>query len=141
MLKVRNSSTNALIQICDYYPSEFGASALIRTSIPSSSSQELTYTIHPKQRGEYAWGDIHVRQLGLWGLAWDHGKIPQSHSVKVYPDLIGLRSLSLRLTLQLSGVNRQRQLGISTEFAELRNYRMGDDLRLIDWKATARAGA
>jgi uncharacterized protein (DUF58 family) len=31
-----------------------------------------------------------------------------------------------------------RQLGIGTEFAELRNYRTGDDLRFIDWKATAR---
>ncbi|MEB3181029.1 MAG: DUF58 domain-containing protein, partial [Nostocaceae cyanobacterium] len=41
--------------------------------------------------------------------------------------------------LQSSGAMRQfRQIGIGTEFAELRNYRTGDDLRLVDWKATAR---
>ncbi len=50
-----------------------------------------------------------------------------------------MRSLSIRLVLQSSGVNRQsRQFNIGTEFAELRNYRAGDDLRFIDWKATAR---
>jgi uncharacterized protein (DUF58 family) len=35
-------------------------------------------------------------------------------------------------------MRKLRNLGIGTEFAELRNYRTGDDLRFIDWKATAR---
>ena len=57
----------------------------------------------------------------------------------VYPDLVGLRSLTIRLTLQSTGSIRQHQrIGIGTEFAELREYGMGDDPRLIDWKATAR---
>lgn len=79
-----------------------------------------------------------VRQLGFWGLAWNDWQIPQNLRVKVYPDLVGLRSLSIRLALQSSGSIRQRRMGIGTEFAELRNYRTGDDLRLVDWKATAR---
>jgi uncharacterized protein (DUF58 family) len=109
------------------------------TSLPADSNQELTYTVHPNQRGEFSWGDIQVRQLGFWGLAWDDWKIPQSQTIKVYPDLIGLRSLSIRLTPQSGGSIRQlRQRGISTQFAELRDYSTGDDLRLIDWKATAR---
>ncbi|HEY9707650.1 MAG TPA: DUF58 domain-containing protein, partial [Oculatellaceae cyanobacterium] len=53
--------------------------------------------------------------------------------------LVGLRSLSIRLTLQNTGTMRQaRRIGIGTEFAELREYGIGDDTRLIDWKATAR---
>ncbi len=133
------SNTNAVILIRDYYPTGFGVStSKIRAAVESDSTQELNYTVKPTQRGEFSWGDIQVRQLGLWGLAWDDWKIPQSLKIKVYPDLIGLRSLSIRLTLQSSGSMRQRQSGMGTEFAELRNYRTGDDLRFIDWKATAR---
>jgi uncharacterized protein (DUF58 family) len=90
-------------------------------------------------RGEFQWGDIQVRQLGAWGLAWHDWKIPASQRVAVYPDLLGLRSLSIRLTLENTGTMRQaRRLGMGTEFAELRDYGIGDDIRLIDWKATAR---
>ncbi|MCW5316793.1 DUF58 domain-containing protein [Nostoc sp. KVJ3] len=139
MLKVTSPNTNALIEICDYYPAGFGVSApTLRAIIPSNTTQELTYTVNPKQRGQFPWGNIQVRQLGIWGLAWDDWQIAQSLPVKVYPDLVGLRSLTIRLTLQSSGSIRQRKTGIGTEFAELRNYRTGDDLRFIDWKATAR---
>ncbi|AFY45281.1 DUF58 domain-containing protein [Nostoc sp. PCC 7107] len=140
MLTVTAAKTDAIIQIRDYYPPEFGVSTpTLTATIPANTTQELTYTVHPRQRGEFPWGNIQVRQLGSWGLAWHNWQIPQSVSVKVYPDLIGLRSLSIRLTLQSSGSIRQsRRMGIGTEFAELRNYHTGDDLRFIDWKATAR---
>lgn len=140
VLKVNSGNTNAIIQIRDYYPTEFGVSTpTVSATLPANNSQELTYSVHPTQRGEFPWGNIQVRQLGMWGLAWHDWQIPQNTSVKVYPDLIGLRSLSIRLTLQSSGsIRKIRQTGIGTEFAELRNYRIGDDLRFIDWKATAR---
>jgi uncharacterized protein (DUF58 family) len=133
-------NTDTFIEIHDFYPAQFAVStSILQTAVSSNSTQELSYTVNPSQRGEFAWGDIQVRQLGAWKLAWNNWKILQSLRVKVYPDLVGLRSLSIRLTLQSSGAIRQfRQLGIGTEFAELRNYRSGDDLRFIDWKATAR---
>ncbi len=139
-LTVKSQKSPAIVEVCDYYPSGFGASAAnLRAVVSANSTQELKYTVHPTQRGEFAWGDIQVRQLGAWGLAWNNCKIPQSFKIKVYPDLMGLRSLSIRLTLKSSGSLRKlRQMGIGTEFAELRNYRTGDDLRFIDWKATAR---
>ncbi len=140
ILKVTSQNANAQIHIRDYYPTGFGVSApALEATIPSNSTLELTYTVNPTQRGEFPWGNIQVRQLGVWGLAWDDWQILQSLPVKVYPDLIGLRSLTIRLTLQSSGSMRQaKQTGIGTEFTELRNYRTGDDLRFIDWKATAR---
>ncbi len=139
VLSIKSGNANAQLQIRDYYPAGFGASKPVSTSLPANSSQELTYTVHPTQRGEFQWGDIQVRQLGAWGLAWYDWKIPQSQKIKVYPDLVGLRSLSIRLTLKSAGsIHKFRQIGIGTEFAELRDYGSGDDLRLIDWKATAR---
>ncbi len=140
ILTIKSANAQAVIQIRDDYPTEFDVSASpLSVTVPMNSTQELKYTVQPKQRGEFAWGNIQVRQLGAWGLAWDNWQIPQSLQVKVYPDLLGLRSLSIRLTLQSSGsIRKVRQMGIGTEFAELRNYRTGDDLRFIDWKATAR---
>jgi uncharacterized protein (DUF58 family) len=138
-LKIKAKAELAQIKIKDNYPLEFKASqSTLEATIPSKSSQEITYTVYPHRRGEFDWGDIQVRQLGKWGLGWHDWKIPASQKVAVYPDLIGLRSLSIRLTLQNTGSMKQKRTGMGTEFAELREYAIGDDPRLIDWKATAR---
>ncbi len=140
VLSVQSGNQGVQIRLRDYYPLEFEVSTpTLDASLEANTTQELTYTIHPTMRGEYQWGDIQVRQLGAWGLAWHDWKIPASQTVAVYPDLLGLRSLSIRLSLENTGTMRQaRRLGMGTEFAELREYGIGDDIRLIDWKATAR---
>ena len=140
VLFVQSENRRAKIRLRDYYPLEFEVSTpTLEATLEPNKSQELTYTVFPDSRGEFQWGDIQVRQLGRWGLAWLDWKIPASQTVAVYPDLVGLRSLSIRLTLENTGTMRQaRRLGAGTEFAELREYGIGDDTRLIDWKATAR---
>ncbi len=139
-LTVTAQNQLALIKIKDYYPLEFQVShPILQGIVEPNSTEKLTYTIHPDSRGKFEWGDIQVRQLGKWGLAWHDWKIPATQRVAVYPDLMRLRSLSIRLTLQNTGTMRQtRRHGQGTEFAELREYSIGDDTRLIDWKATAR---
>jgi len=139
-LVVKAGKVSAIAQIRDDYPPAFKASQDQHSlNLPANQTETLKYTVFPDQRGEYSWGDIYVRQLGQWGLAWHTWKIPAKQPVVVYPDLIGLRELSMRLTLQNSGnMKRSRLLGMGTEFAELREYATGDDPRLIDWKATAR---
>ena len=72
-------------------------------------------------------------------MAWRDWQVAAVQKVSVYPDLIGLKELAVRLSIENSGAMRQaRRLGNGTEFAELREYRTGEDIRLIDWKATAR---
>jgi uncharacterized protein (DUF58 family) len=127
-------------QIRDGAPQDLpGTPELIAGRLESGKSQTSTYTVHPYQRGEYEWQGIQVRQLGAWGLAWRQWRVDSAQTVPVYPDLIGLRALSIKLALQSSGAMRQaRKRGIGTEFSELREYNIGDDPRSIDWKATAR---
>ena len=139
-LAITSFNNKASVKIKDFYPPQFSVSTdTLQTTLPSNTTEELTYTINPDSRGEYEWGDIQVRQLGNWGLAWRDWEIPAREKITIYPDLIGLRSLSIRLSLENTGTMRQaRRLGNGTEFAELREYRTGDDIRLIDWKATAR---
>jgi uncharacterized protein (DUF58 family) len=141
VLAVQSQTKPATIQIRDAYPgTDFSVSiATLDATLQANTNQNLTYTVKPLRRGEYQWGNIHVRQQSAWGLAWLDWKIPQDQKVAVYPDLLGLRSLSIRLALQSAGAMRQRKrMGMGTEFAELREYSTGDDPRLIDWKATAR---
>jgi uncharacterized protein (DUF58 family) len=127
-------------QIRDFAPAQLaGTPALITAEISAQSNQDHTYIVHPQQRGEYDWQGIQVRQLSPWRLAWQQWRVDAAQPVAVYPDLVGLRALSIRLALQSSGTLRQtRRLGTGTEFTEMREYAVGDDPRLIDWKATAR---
>jgi uncharacterized protein (DUF58 family) len=127
-------------QIRDFAPTSLpGNPNTITGQILADSQQEHTYVVHPYQRGEYDWQGIQVRQLSPWGLAWQQWRVDAAQPVVVHPDLIGLKTLSIKLALQASGNIRQtRRLGAGTEFAELREYAVGDDPRLIDWKATAR---
>jgi uncharacterized protein (DUF58 family) len=127
-------------QIRDFAPTSLpGNPNTITGQIAANGQQEHTYTVHPYQRGEYNWQGIQVRQLSPWSLTWQQWRVDAAQPVVVYPDLIGLKALSIKLTLQSSGTIRQtRRLGAGTEFTELREYAVGDDPRLIDWKATAR---
>jgi uncharacterized protein (DUF58 family) len=142
ILTLQGNAREAKVQIRDAYPPKFVAScAHLQAVLPAYGRQKLTYTVLPHDRGEFVWEAIQVRQLGPWALGWRSWQVPQSQTVAVYPDLIGLRELSIRLTLQTTGNMRQvRRTGMGTEFAELRDYGTGDDLRLVDWKATARQG-
>ena len=139
-LKVQSGKHKATALIRDAFPQNFRVDKdPLKVDLPADSVSDRAYIIHPDSRGEYEWGDIHIRQLGKFGLAWRDWKVPAKQKVTIYPDLIGLKELSIRLTIENSGAMRQaRRLGNGTEFAELREYSQGEDIRLIDWKATAR---
>jgi uncharacterized protein (DUF58 family) len=140
VLSVKIESKAVQLQIKDYYPVNFLVSSeSFKLNLNANSQQDLIYTVTPLRRGEFSWGDIQVRQLSDLRLMWSDKKIPASQKVAVYPDLIGLKSLSIRLAIENTGTMRQvRRLGQGTEFCELREYHGGDDTRMIDWKATAR---
>ena len=139
-LNITSAQGKAIAQIRDAYPPEFSVDKdTLEVNLPPSSLSQQTYIIHPDRRGDYTWGNIQIRQLGKLGLAWRDWKVSAKQKVQVYPDLIGLKELAVRLSIENSGAMRQaRRMGSGTEFAELREYRTGEDIRLIDWKATAR---
>lgn len=140
-LIVQAGARSADLQIRDAYPLEhFTVSTeTLTTSLAPHESKSLTYTAKPTLRGTYPWSKMQVRQRSPWGLVWMDWKTGNAENVDVFPDLIALRSLTIKLTLQSAGsIKQSRKFGIGTEFAELREYNAGDDSRLIDWKATAR---
>jgi len=139
-LSLESQNQPAQVILKDDYPSIFRVSAsTLEVTLSPRTVEEVTYRIFPDQRGEFVWGDIHVRQLGKWQLGWYAWKVQGTQKVAVYPDLIGLRSLSVQLALNQVGTIKSRHaFNQGTEFRELREYVTGEDPRLIDWKATAR---
>ncbi|HEY3397985.1 MAG TPA: DUF58 domain-containing protein [Armatimonadota bacterium] len=104
---------------------------------------ELTYTVTPRRRGDYDFGNLHVRCLSLLGLSQWQRRLPLAEWVRVYPDLLEINhyaALARSRQLQQAGFRPLPYLGEGATFESLREYSPDDDFRRIDWKATARRG-
>lgn len=110
-------------------------------TVPAGGETRLEYRVQPVRRGRFAWGPIHLRYRSLLGL-WELSKtLHPAEEVRVYPNLAALQRYQLLAQtnrLEVLGIRKIRQRGGSWEFESLREYTNGDDVRLIDWKATAR---
>jgi uncharacterized protein (DUF58 family) len=85
-------------------------------------------------------GDLHVRARGPLGLAFRQWRVPLARAAAVYPDLRNLAAATGAERAE-AGRARVRHAHGGREFASLRPYHAGDDVRAVDWKATARRGA
>lgn len=101
----------------------------------------LTYPVVPDRRGSAALPGPGVRVAGPWGLAWREVGSTTTTALKVYPraHLEGDAGLYLREVLdRRAGATPLRTVGLSAEIRALREWRPGDELRRVHWKATAR---
>jgi uncharacterized protein (DUF58 family) len=134
-----STSASTELQLRDGTPSAFKVDLdPLAVALSPQLETELTYQVFPPRRGAFRWNLVSLRLRSPWGLSWRSWQTPVETIVDVYPDLIGLRMLSIRLSLENSGNLQRRHRVGGTEFAELREYAVGDDIRFMDWKATAR---
>src|SRR5437016_3918552 len=102
------------------------------------------YSITPRERGDHRFGPLHLRVRTRLGLLLRTRILPISAPVRVYPDVRQIRQYEMlarqNRTAQV-GLRWVRQIGAGTEFERLRDYVPNDELRRVDWKATARRGA
>lgn len=102
---------------------------------------ECKYTIRPSERGDFSFTgvDLVLRSpLGLWQKKWF---FPCKSNVKVFPNFREISHYTLLAThhhLSMMGIKKQLRRGEGKEFHQLREYRQGDELQKIDWKATSR---
>jgi uncharacterized protein (DUF58 family) len=108
--------------------------------VPPGQARLLTTTLHPTRRGDRHPDRVTVRALGPLGLAGRQGAHRVPWSVRVLPEFGSRRHLPSRLDRLrvLDGRNAARVRGAGTEFDSLRAWVDGDDVRSIDWRATAR---
>ncbi len=143
-LTVHNAGRSLdLVEILDVLPSEFD---LVRGTnhavvpLPAGEAVTLSYAMRPVVKGEYVVGPLRVRSFDSLGLGIEDAVVHLESSVAVAPTLEDLRRASLvpRRTRPWFGQVPSRRLGIGTSFWGIRDYEPGDEVRRINWKATAR---
>jgi uncharacterized protein (DUF58 family) len=106
--------------------------------------KKITFYIKPLQRGEYHFGNIHLFVSTPLRLIARRFTTEAEKMVPVYPAFMQLHNYRLfsGTTLQLeSGNQKMRKIGQSMEFEQIKEYVSGDDIRTLNWKATARKGS
>jgi uncharacterized protein (DUF58 family) len=108
--------------------------------IPPGERRVHTTTLQPTRRGDRLPDRVTVRSVGPLGVAARQGSHELPWRVRVQPPFASRRFLPERLARlrQLDGAVAVRTRGQGTEFDSLREYVEGDDVRSIDWRATAR---
>lgn len=102
----------------------------------------LTYDLRPTRRGVYAFGRLNVYLSTGPRLLERRLVVEAREEVAVYPSIIQMRQFGrkARATVRDAGRPRPRPVAKSYEFDQIKEYVRGDDLRSVNWKATARRG-
>ncbi len=143
-LTVRNTASRMplRIRIFDHYPPSVVASGLPHEFVVEPDRYvDMAYTIRPAERGPLLFSSCELRIASNLRLWWRRFKLPVETSIRCYPNystITKLLAYEVDNHLQLAGVRLSRRRGEGIEFHQLRDYREGDSLRSIDWKATAR---
>ena len=132
----------AACEVYDHHPAACEVEGLPqRVTVPALGFAQLQYRLRPLERGALRFGTVATRvasPLGLWEMAFALGG---EQIVRCYPDFAELANYALFATenrLSQIGVLRRQRRGAGLEFHQLREFREGDALRQIDWKATSR---
>ncbi len=108
-----------------------------RWMIPAGKSVKRTAMVTPLNLGETGIGDLYTRVLGHLGLAWWSHKITASIHTRVVPR--ALSRAEHAAGQQLSGERyTPRQFSSGDNLLALRDHQVGDPIKSIDWKATAK---
>jgi uncharacterized protein (DUF58 family) len=102
---------------------------------------EAAYHLYPLKRGPNLFRSVHFRYPSPIGLWTRTVRRPLSSEVRIYPDIRTVRRFDLlarRNRLSEMGLKLWRLKGREGEFERLREYRLGDEIRQIDWRATAK---
>ena len=142
-LRIGNRSRRPLaLRVFDHYPSGFQVRGLPQAiRVARSGWAEIRYELRPVERGEHRFERVELRvasPLGLWEF---RRRVGEPAPIRVYPNFAELTKYALLATdnrLSQIGILRRRRRGEGLEFHQLREYREGDSLRSIDWKATSR---
>ncbi|GAB4083743.1 DUF58 domain-containing protein [Myceligenerans cantabricum] len=110
--------------------------------LPREEAVRLTTTLRPMRRGDRLAGGVTVRTYGPLGIAGRQHTLPVPGRLRVLPEFASRKHLPSRLARlrELDGRAAVQVRGEGTEFDSLREYVVGDDVRSIDWRATARRG-
>ena len=142
-LRLQHAGPPLKVEVHDLHPGEWAVRDLPRTVVLRNGEETvLPYRLTPGARGAYVFTGTQLRlhsPMRLWRQSRTvGGDVP----VRVFPNfapLAGVAMFTAEQASRLVGAHVRRRRGEGTDFHQMREYRVGDSLRQIDWKATARA--
>ncbi len=145
-MQVKNNRLFAVdMDIIDELPVQFQKRDwAISHRFKAKQQKNILYYLRPVERGEYHFGRIILYVKSILGLLKRRYNIEAAETVPVYPSYLQMRKYELlsQTSIQTEqGNKRMRKIGHSMEFEQIKEYVRGDDIRSINWKATARKGS
>lgn len=121
-------------------PSAGAAGNRHAVDLPPKEARRLVTPLRPTRRGDRRAAEVTVRTVGPLGLAGRQLSLSVPGRLRVLPEFASRKHLPSRLARlrELDGRTAVQVRGAGTEFDSLREYVIGDDVRSIDWRATAR---
>jgi uncharacterized protein (DUF58 family) len=113
----------------------------IERKVDASTTISLKYMLRPTERGEYTFGKLNVFVHSVLGLVSRRFFFDNQVMVPTYPAFLQLKKydlLAIGNNLTMYGIKKIRRIGHTMEFEQIKEYVIGDDLRTINWKATAK---
>ena len=126
----------------DAWPPSAGAAGQRHAlDVPPGERRRVVTTLRPTRRGDRVADRVTVRAVGPLGLAARQGSHVVPWRLRALPPFTSRKHLPSRLARlrELDGRSAVMVRGQGTEFDSLREYVGGDDVRSIDWRASARA--
>lgn len=141
-LRVQSASRQR-IELFDLHPGAWPAQGLPQTlELAPSTASTFSYRLRPIARGDAVFDGVQLRMASPLRL-WKQSRLVGAPlRVRVYPNFAPLTRFALFSAEQASrlvGAHLKRRRGEGTDFNQMREYRVGDSLRQIDWKATSRS--
>ena len=134
----------ARCQVYDHHPAAVEMEGLpFSLVVPGNGFGQARYRMRPTERGDLVLAPAEARVSSAFGLWQLTTRVGPTQVLRSYPDFAKVADYALfAIENRLSniGVLRRRRRGTGLEFHQLREYREGDAMRQIDWKATSRRG-
>nr|WP_083558011.1 DUF58 domain-containing protein [Leeuwenhoekiella marinoflava] len=130
--------------IIDEIPVHFQKRDFLKSgSIPARAKKSLIYRLRPVDRGVYTFGKLNIYVSSPLRFVKRRFSFGKDQTVKVYPSFIQMKKyafLAIDNKLTQFGLKKIRRIGHTMEFEQIKDYVSGDDVRTINWKATAKRG-
>lgn len=146
VLRIRNSAAVAIrVDVIDELPADLSGTDPTFPDVPVGPAQRvsLRYHVVPRVRGDRPLGRIALLIHSPMDFLRRRTLLDPRAVLRVYPDAsryLRREALDPERTLAVLGVKPVRRAGEGMEFETLRDYVPGDDLRRLDWAASARRG-
>jgi uncharacterized protein (DUF58 family) len=130
------------LEIIDEIPHQFQRrDVLFLQTLSSRKNETILYHLRPVKRGKYSFGAVRVFAYSPLKLVRRRFSFSNQALVPVYPSYLQMRKyelLAISNRLTEAGIKKIRRIGHNQEFEQIKDYVPGDDIRVINWKATAR---